>query len=157
MLIDPAERGPDHRPVVPAPGHHLTAGRFGGAAQPLAHRRRLKVPCLAAQEVGAVDADADLGMVAEADQGILGGDPAAAPASALGCLASRDVRVSGHGGSRLLVVSVGLSGRPHPEGAAAAVRASYGNWAGIGWMSGPCPATATVRLYEARRAAASAR
>src|SRR5215470_4823215 len=116
MLIDPAERGPDHRPVVPAPGHDFTAGRFGGAAQPLAHRGRLKVPCLAAQEVGAVDADTDLGMAAEADQGILGGVPAAAPASALVCHFSCGVRVSGHGGSRLLIASVGLSAaRPRTE------------------------------------------
>src|SRR5215471_17204878 len=122
MLIDPAERWPDHRPVVPAAGHDFTAGRFGGAAQPLAHRRRLKVPCPAAQEVDAVDADTDLGMVAEADQGILGGDPAAAPASGLFCLASRGVRVSGHGGSPLLAASVGLNRRPHAEGATAAVR-----------------------------------
>ena len=122
MPIDPAKRRPDHRAVVPAPGHHLTAGRFGGAAQPLTHRRRLKVPCPAAQEVDAVDADTDLGMVAEADQGILGGDPPAAPASALVCLASRGVRVSGHVGSRLLVVSVGLNGRPHADRTAAAVR-----------------------------------
>jgi len=28
-------------------------------------------------------------------------------------------------------------------------------WEGTGWMRGPCPATATVRFYEARRAAAS--
>src|SRR5262249_62233195 len=106
--------------VVNAPGHDFAAGRFGGAAQPLAHRRRLKVPCPAAQEVDAVDADTDLGMVAEADQGILGGDPAAAPASALVCLASRAVRVSGHGGSPLLVGGGGGNGRPPAELAARA-------------------------------------
>jgi hypothetical protein len=37
-----------------------------------------------------------------------------------------------------------------------AVCRRYGRWAGIGWMRGPRPAAATVRSYDARRAAASA-
>ena len=54
----------------------------------------------------ATDADTYFGMVAQVDQGVFGGDPAAAPASAFACLA-HGLSLSAHGDSRLLAAIVG--------------------------------------------------
>src|SRR5215813_2194346 len=105
--VDPHQRRPDHRALVPAPCDDFTADRLSGAAQPLAHHRRLIVPRPAAQEMDAVDADTHLGMVAQVDQGVLGAVLAAAPACALAFLAYRCLGFSAHRGSHLLAASVG--------------------------------------------------
>jgi hypothetical protein len=65
---------------MPASRDDLTADRLGGTTHPLANRGRLIIPGPAAEEMNTVDADTDLGMIPEMDQGILGGGPAAAPA-----------------------------------------------------------------------------
>jgi catechol 2,3-dioxygenase-like lactoylglutathione lyase family enzyme len=100
--VKPPQRRPDHRALMPAPRHDLPANPLGGTAQRLAHRRGLLVPGPATQKVNTADADADLGMIAEADQGVLRPGLAAAPASALVSLGFHCLGLSAHGGSRLL-------------------------------------------------------
>src|SRR6516162_1416824 len=68
VAVEPLERGPDPWPLVPAARHDFSANRFGCAAQPLAHHRRLIVPGPALQEVHTIDADANLGVITEMDQ-----------------------------------------------------------------------------------------
>ena len=109
--VEPLQRWPDHRLLMPASRHDLPADRFGGTAQRLAHHGGLLVPCPAPQKMDAADADADFGMVAEVDQGVLRPGLAAAPASAFAGLAFRCLSCSGHGGSRLLPASVGADDR----------------------------------------------
>jgi hypothetical protein len=65
------------------------------------------VPGSASQEMDTVDADADLRMVAQVDELVLGSDLAAAPASALADLVFGCLGPSAHRGSRLLAASVG--------------------------------------------------
>jgi hypothetical protein len=113
--VDPLQRRPDHRALVPASFDDFTADRLSGAAQSLAHHCRLMVPCAAAQKMDAVDADTHLGMVAQVDQGVVGAVPAAAPASALACLAYRCLGLSAHGGSCLLAASVGAQNPSAPK------------------------------------------
>jgi hypothetical protein len=93
---------------MPAARHNFAADRLGGTAQPLADHCGLLVSRPSPQEMDAVDADTNLGMVAEVDQGVFASDLAAAPATALACLAHRRLGLSAHRGSRLLAASLGV-------------------------------------------------
>jgi len=62
--VEPLQRRPDHRALMPAARHDLPANRLGGTAQRLAHHRGLMVPCLPPQKMDTADADAYLGMAA---------------------------------------------------------------------------------------------
>ena len=88
MPVHPPQRWSDNWALVPSACHDFPADRLSHASQPLAHNRGLIVPGPAAEEVNAVDAYADLGMVAQADQGLFRGHPATAPAPALARLAA---------------------------------------------------------------------
>jgi len=105
--VEPLQRRPDQRALGPASRYDFTADRFSGTAQPLAHHCGLMVSRPPPQEMNTVDADPDLGMVAEVDQGFLGSDLAAVPASAFACLAYRRLVSVLMGRSRLLAASVG--------------------------------------------------
>src|SRR5258708_24377524 len=65
--VQPPERGPDHRALVPAAGDDLTADRLCDAAEPLAHHCRLTIPRSADQVANTVVTDTDFGMIAEVD------------------------------------------------------------------------------------------
>ena len=105
--VEPLQRRPDHRALMPAACHDLPANRLSGTAQRLPHHRGLMVPGPPPQKMDTADADAYLGMVAEVDQRVLRPGLAAAPAPALACLVCRCVSLSAHDGSRLLTASVG--------------------------------------------------
>src|SRR5712672_1944917 len=81
---------------MPSAGHDLTADRLSRAPEPLTHHRRLVVPGPAPEKPDAVDAHTNLRMIPQADQGLLGGNPAAAPASALAGLADRGLSLGTH-------------------------------------------------------------
>src|SRR5262249_17826956 len=121
--VEPLQRRPDHRALMPAACHDLAVDRLGGTAQPLAHYRGLPVPRPPPQEMDAVDADPDFGMVAEVDQGVFGADPAAAPAfllANLACLRGLSTQDASH----LLAASAPPSGpclAPGSSGPAAAL------------------------------------
>ena len=70
--VEPLQRRPDDWALMPAPRHDLPADRLSGAAQRLAHHRGLTVSRPPPQEMDTADADTDLGMTAQADQGVLG-------------------------------------------------------------------------------------
>jgi hypothetical protein len=109
--VEPLQRRPDPRPLMPASRHDVPADRLGGTAQRLTQRRGSLVPGPAPQKMDTADADTDFGMVAEVDQGALRPGLAAAPASALASLAYRCLGLSAHGGSRLPAASVGAHDR----------------------------------------------
>src|SRR5258708_31734805 len=101
MAGDPLGNGPDDRAVMPSAGHALAADRLSRAPKPLAHLRRLVVPRPAAQEPHAADAHAYLRVIAEVNQRVPRGHPAAAPALALTGLPDRRLSLSAHGHSPL--------------------------------------------------------
>src|SRR5262245_52410602 len=109
--VEPLQRWPDRRLLMPASRHDLPGDRLGGPAQRLAQHCCFRVTGPAPYKMDASDADADFGMVAEVDQGVLRPGLAAAPASAFACLAFRCLSFSAHGGSRLLPASVGAHDR----------------------------------------------
>jgi len=65
--VEPLQRGPDHRALMPAPRHDFTADRLSSTAQPLAQDRCLMIPRPPPQKMNTVDADTYFGMVAEVD------------------------------------------------------------------------------------------
>src|SRR5215475_11669901 len=66
--VEPLQHRPDHRALVPAPCDDLSADRLSGSPHPLTHHRCLMVPGPALQEMNAVYADTDLGMIAQVDE-----------------------------------------------------------------------------------------
>src|SRR5712691_10560240 len=91
MPVDPQQRRSDDRALMPSTRHDLTPDRLGRAPEPLAHHRRVVVPSAAAEEPDAVDAHTYFRVIPQPDQGLFGGNPAAAPASALVGLADRSL------------------------------------------------------------------
>jgi hypothetical protein len=69
--VDPPQRGPDDRALMPTPRYDVTADRFRGAAQPLVHHCRLMVLRPAAKKLDAVDADTYFRMIAQVNQVVL--------------------------------------------------------------------------------------
>ena len=64
VTVEPLQRRPDHRALMPAARHDLPANRLSGPAQRLPHHRGLIVPGPPPQKMDTADADAYLGMVA---------------------------------------------------------------------------------------------
>jgi hypothetical protein len=110
-----------------------------GAQQP-AHHRRLIVPEPAAREMQAIDADGNHRMVAEMDQGLLGGGTAVAPASDLARPARCCLGFRAHDGSCLLAESAGTR-NPGARGTRAVVPRSALRRAVLrgGMASAGCP------------------
>jgi hypothetical protein len=102
MPVEPLQRRTYHGPLMPASRHDLATDRLGGASQRLAHHCSLLIPGPPTQKMHTADADADLGMAAEMDEGALGLGLAAAPAIALVSLAFLRLGFGAHGGSPLL-------------------------------------------------------
>jgi hypothetical protein len=107
MLVDPRERGSYYWALMPAPRYDFAADGLSGAAQRLAHHGGLVVSCPPPQEVDTANADADLGVVSEPDEGFFRPALSAAPAAALLGLGCRCWGLSGHDGSLVLPASVG--------------------------------------------------
>lgn len=85
---NPAQHWADARAPVPLTGRDLIADRVRHAPQPLTHEGSLAVPGPAPKEANAVEAHADLRVMAQADQCLLRGIATAAPAPALARLAA---------------------------------------------------------------------
>jgi hypothetical protein len=99
MAVDPSEGGSGHRVRRPASGHHLAADGLSSTAELQTKHRGLAVPGSAVEEVRAIDADANFGMVTQLDQRGPGHLLPAAPAVILTCPARGQVNLSVHNGS----------------------------------------------------------
>jgi hypothetical protein len=83
MPANPAQHRADDGAPVPLTGRDLIADRIRHAPQPLTHEGSLAVPGPAPKKADAVQAHADLRVMAKADQRLLRGLATAAPAPAL--------------------------------------------------------------------------